>query len=271
MNKNKTTKLHKTKCEILNKEMVAPDTALLQIKGELNFKPGQFIKIYLDHFGSVVVAPCSSPTNKKFFEICVKGHGSTTNNLIKSLPGDFVTVSGPYGNFWRFENFVNTNYLIITGGLGMVPLRPFLFEIERRKILLSKIKLIAGFRSPDHVLFSEDLKRWHQKFKSETYVEFGHKNSTEKIGSVIDGIRNCKINPDNAIALICGPEIMYQPVLDELSKFDLPERQIFLSLERHMECGTGLCQHCSCGKYLVCKDGPIFRYDKIKTELNRGR
>ena len=37
----------------------------------------------------------------------------------------------------------------------------------------------------------------------------------------------------------------------------LPER-IFLSMERHMECGIGLCGHCQMGRYFVCQDGPVF-------------
>jgi NAD(P)H-flavin reductase len=37
----------------------------------------------------------------------------------------------------------------------------------------------------------------------------------------------------------------------------LPER-IFLSMERHMDCGIGLCGHCQMGRYFACKEGPVF-------------
>jgi NAD(P)H-flavin reductase len=36
-----------------------------------------------------------------------------------------------------------------------------------------------------------------------------------------------------------------------------PER-IFVSLERHMQCGIGLCGHCQMGPYFICRDGPVF-------------
>lgn len=40
------------------------------------------------------------------------------------------------------------------------------------------------------------------------------------------------------------------------------------SVERNMECGTGLCGHCQIGPYFACKDGPVFRYDRIGALLN---
>ena len=38
---------------------------------------------------------------------------------------------------------------------------------------------------------------------------------------------------------------------------------LFLSVERHMSCGVGLCGHCRVGPYYVCRDGPVFRYAEL--------
>jgi NAD(P)H-flavin reductase len=35
-------------------------------------------------------------------------------------------------------------------------------------------------------------------------------------------------------------------------------------MERNMKCGIGLCGHCQFGPHFICKDGPIFRFDRIK-------
>jgi NAD(P)H-flavin reductase len=35
-------------------------------------------------------------------------------------------------------------------------------------------------------------------------------------------------------------------------------------MERNMKCGIGLCGHCQFGPTFVCKDGPVFRYDRIE-------
>ena len=57
---------------------------------------------------------------------------------------------------------------------------------------------------------------------------------------------------------------MYRPALAELKGKGVADEDIFLSLERRMHCGVGVCQHCAVGPYYTCKDGPIFAYDKIK-------
>ena len=47
-----------------------------------------------------------------------------------------------------------------------------------------------------------------------------------------------------------------------LAKGVIPEG-IWLSMERSMKCGIGLCGHCQFGPTFVCKDGPVMRYDRI--------
>ena len=68
----------------------------------------------------------------------------------------------------------------------------------------------------------------------------------------------------NAIAIICGPPIMYKFVLKKLKEKKFTDSDIYLSLERRMHCGIGVCQHCAIGSKYVCKDGPIFCWEEIK-------
>ena len=66
------------------------------------------------------------------------------------------------------------------------------------------------------------------------------------------------IDGSHTTAYVCGPEKMMSATSNSLAgRGILPER-IFLSMERHMECGIGLCGHCQMGRYFVCKDGPVF-------------
>jgi NAD(P)H-flavin reductase len=57
---------------------------------------------------------------------------------------------------------------------------------------------------------------------------------------------------------------MYKFVIEELLNKEIPERQILVSLERHMKCGLGKCGHCQINGIYCCQDGPVFSYDKIK-------
>ena len=42
---------------------------------------------------------------------------------------------------------------------------------------------------------------------------------------------------------------------------------VYASMERNMKCGIGLCGHCQMGPTFICKDGPVYPYDKIRELL----
>ena len=47
-------------------------------------------------------------------------------------------------------------------------------------------------------------------------------------------------------------------VPDVLGDLGVPREHTWVTLERHMECGVGLCGHCQLGSRFVCRDGPVF-------------
>jgi NAD(P)H-flavin reductase len=57
---------------------------------------------------------------------------------------------------------------------------------------------------------------------------------------------------------------MYKFVLEKMKSAGVPDENIYLSLERRMHCGVGVCQHCAVGSFYTCKDGPVFKYADIK-------
>jgi NAD(P)H-flavin reductase len=42
---------------------------------------------------------------------------------------------------------------------------------------------------------------------------------------------------------------------------------MYLSMERHMQCAVGYCGHCFYGPHFVCRDGPVFRLDRLHGRL----
>ena len=44
----------------------------------------------------------------------------------------------------------------------------------------------------------------------------------------------------------------------------IPKERIYISMERNMQCGLGHCGHCQLGPVLICRDGPVFRYDEME-------
>ena len=77
-----------------------------------------------------------------------------------------------------------------------------------------------------------------------------------------------KITPRDSIVMLCGPEIMMRYVCAEIEKnHRVPASQIYLTMERNMKCAAGFCGHCQFGPYFICKDGPVFSYERMKPLL----
>jgi NAD(P)H-flavin reductase len=53
-----------------------------------------------------------------------------------------------------------------------------------------------------------------------------------------------------------------------LAERGVPTSRMWLSLERNMQCGIGHCGHCQLGPWLVCRDGPVVRYDAAESLLS---
>ena len=266
MKSNFTYKSYK----IVDKEESAPDTVLFTLAGKIKFDSGQFVQVSLPGVGEATFVPCSNPLNTSEFQLMIRACGNATNRLVELLPGDSMLIRGPYGNGWPIGKLIGKNILIITGGLGIVSLRPLIFELLKYKKEFKKISILSGFRAPHCVLFENDYKKLSAAVNYlKVACEKSDKHWWGETAMTAELIKNMKLSKADTIALICGPEIMFKFCIDELIKKNIPSKNIYLSFERRMECGIGICQHCNIGKFLVCKDGPVFRWDIIKPELNK--
>jgi NAD(P)H-flavin reductase len=53
----------------------------------------------------------------------------------------------------------------------------------------------------------------------------------------------------------------------EMQRRGMAPHDIYLSMERNMKCGVGLCGHCQCGPLFLCKDGPVFPLPAVQRFL----
>jgi NAD(P)H-flavin reductase len=67
--------------------------------------------------------------------------------------------------------------------------------------------------------------------------------------------------------MVCGPEVMMRFAVMELQNRGVTADRIYVSMERNMKCAVGFCGHCQYGPLFVCKDGPVYRYDRIASLL----
>lgn len=242
-----------------------------------NFKPGQFVELSILGFGEAPFAPCNAP-GTKYLELCVRNAGKLTDKLHLMKIGDKVGIRGPYGNGWPFNRSSEAklranaelrsatpkNALFVVGGLGLIPLRALILAKEKFLDKDAKIQIFYGVKTPAEFLFRDEFGQWRKKgIELQLTVDKECPGWDGCLGVVTTLFDKQEILP-NAAAFLCGPPMMYKFVLEKLAQKQIPESDIYLSLERRMHCGLGVCQHCAVGPYYACKDGPVFRYDQIK-------
>ncbi|MFH0819539.1 MAG: FAD/NAD(P)-binding protein [bacterium] len=261
----------------------APNIKLFRLKPAAKFfyQPGQIIAVSYPGYGEAPFAPCGK-LGENYLEVCVRKVGRLTEKLHSLKVGDLVNFRGPYGNgVWPVANaqvkssklkisarggsaLGGKNYLIVVGGLGLVPLRTLLLDKNKFLGKNAKVQLLYGARTPQDFIFSQDLKKWRdQGIDVHLTIDKECPGWKECVGVVTVLFDKVKI-VENALAYLCGPPIMYRFVLEKLKAKGLSDSDIYLSLERRMHCGVGVCQHCAIGTKYVCHQGPVFRYDEIK-------
>ncbi len=238
---------------------------------QFGFRPGQFNMVYVFGTGEVPISISGDPEDKGNLVHTVRAVGVVTRALEKLGKGDFVGIRGPYGVPWPTEEARTRDVVIVAGGIGLAPLRPSLYSILHHREEYGKVALLYGTRTPADILFREELEQWRARFDLEVHVTVDRAVSGWKgnVGVVTNLIAKAPFDPKNVVAMICGPEVMMRFTVMEFAKHGVEPGQIYLSMERNMECGVGLCGHCQFGPHFVCKDGPVFRYDKVKELLTK--
>jgi NAD(P)H-flavin reductase len=237
----------------------------LSLPKNFTFLPGQIIFASIPGFGEAPFAPCN-PSNADFLELCVRQTGKFTSVLHSMKIGDSIGIRGPYGNGWPIANtqnqkskIKNQNLLIVVGGLGLVPLRALIWGKDKFLTPGAKVQIFYGAKTPQEFLFHKDFSEWQkQGIDIQLTIDKSCHGWDSCVGLVTKLLDEHQIVA-NASAFLCGPPIMYKFVLEKLKEKKFAEENIYLSLERRMHCGIGVCQHCAVGSLYTCKDGPVLK------------
>jgi NAD(P)H-flavin reductase len=233
------------------------------------FKPGQFNMLYVFGVGEVPISVSGDPTRPNLLVHTTREVGAVTQAMRRLRTRAAIGVRGPFGTPWPIERASGRDVVLIAGGIGIAPLRPVLYEIASRRQDFGAVILLYGARSPEDILFRRELEHWRAADGVDVLVTVdraigawpGH------VGVVTALIRHASFDPANAVALVCGPEVMMRFSADGLRQRGVPPDAIYLSMERNMKCAVGFCGHCQFGPSFVCKDGPVFTYERIKRLL----
>lgn len=232
----------------------------------INHVPGQFVVLSRLGIGEAPFSISSSPTKLCSFELVIRNVGKLTQALHDLDVGDEVGIRGPFGKGFPVHILEGSDLLFIAGGIGIVPLRSLIhYAIDNRRDF-GKVTILLGCNSPKNMLFRNEFNKWSKRMdlNFECTVDRADPDWKGNVGLITSLIPGISLVPERTFALVIGPPVMYKYVIAELLKKEIPERQILISLERHMKCGLGKCGHCQINNLYCCQDGPVFSYDKIK-------
>lgn len=243
-------------------ELQAADGAAVR-----SFLPGQFNMLYVFGVGEVPISISGDPENCPVLEHTTRIVGAVTKAMGALKRGDIIGVRGPFGTAWPVAEEPGRDFLIVTGGIGLAPLRPALYALMKHRDKYRKIVLLYGARTPEDILYRHELERWRGKFDLDIQVtvDRGSNGWRGNVGVVTTLVGRAPFDPSNTIALVCGPEVMMRFTVMELQKRGIGSQRMFLSMERNMKCAVGFCGHCQYGPNFICKDGPVFRFDRIES------
>jgi NAD(P)H-flavin reductase len=226
-------------------------------------QPGQFVELWIPSVGESPISVCSGRVGDTI-QLMVRRCGRVTDALFKMVEGDWVGLRGPYGQGFPVEHFKGKNVCIIAGGLGVAPIRSLWQYIFDRREDYGHIILIYGMRHSIDLLFRHELQYLYARRDLDLFIGAEDIVGPEppalsvQIGRVTDMIKQARVDASYQVA-VCGPPIMYKYVVESLHKKNVPDENMWLSLERHMKCAIGKCGHCFIGGRSTCQSGPVFQ------------
>mgnify|MGYP001823679093 CR=1 FL=1 len=241
-------------------------TFVLEPAEPIPFRAGQFVQLELPGVGEAPFTPSSSPEEPERLEITILKTGLVTDGLHTIEPGATLGVRGPFGEGYPVDRFEGQTILVIGGGVGLAPLRSLLYRLFGDLDAFERVSIKYGARAPDELCFRRQHAEWVQK----PHVDFtptidrpspdwdGH------VGLVTTLLDDLDLDLEKTYAVSCGPEVMLKFVTWKLLDLGFPPERIYLSMNRNMSCGMGICGKCNIGPYYLCKDGPDMCYADIQ-------
>ena len=234
--------------------------------GDLSFKPGQINMLYAFGVGEIPISISSDPSEPSVLYHTIRAVGKVSSALSNLKPGDAVGVRGPYGTPWPIDVAYGSDILIMGGGVGIAPLRPAIHQVLRTREKFGNVVILYGARTPEDILFSEELRQWRSRFDLSVRVTVDRATGkwNGRVGVVTHLVKGGGFDRLHTIAYVCGPEIMMRYAVQALRDNGITYDRMYITMERNMKCAVGLCGHCQFGPEFVCRDGPVFRFDRIQ-------
>lgn len=226
-------------------------------------RPGQFIHVQIPNLhGSVLRRPFSLfAAHGATLRVLYKAVGEGTRALQRLAKGETMSVLGPLGNGFPAPD-QGTTPVLVAGGYGVAPLHFLASRLPEKGVVL------IGGATADNILAATDFKvlKWDVRIATED----GSTGTRGLVTALLDDwlASRGKATP---VLYACGPDGLLKAVGQRAQACGC---KAWLSLDKHMGCGAGVCLACvqrirrdNRDVWLrVCKEGPIFESREIVWE-----
>jgi NAD(P)H-flavin reductase len=246
-------------------------TVALRDERPFCYRPGQFVEVSVFGHGEFPVSICAlAAPERGCFDFAVRRVGRATERLMDLPVGATIGIRGPFGNGFPLDTMTGQDVLVVAGGVGLSPLKYLVDCLLEDRGRFGRLTLLYGSISPGELLFKETLALWggeegrRQGLEVLLTVDRPDERWAGNVGVVTELFGKARLRPADTSAVVCGPSIMMKFATERLLGIGLREDRLFLSLERRMQCGMGMCGHCMMSEKRVCLDGPVFVYEEVK-------
>jgi dihydroorotate dehydrogenase electron transfer subunit len=245
----RTVKIHQTKTENCTTKTI---TFVDKLCGKA--ESGQFVMVWIPGVDEIPIS-LSGINPDGVTSITVNGVGDASRSLNNKKQGDIIGIRGPFGT-----SFVPSKgkVMVIGGGTGIGPLMPLTEELAK---IADKVTVMSGVKSQENLLFLDRVKEVCSQVDSETICTT--EDGSYMLSGFVTDQAEQKLKQENFdMIYTCGPEVMMYKMFLLAEKHSVP---LQASLERIMRCAIGLCGSCQIGKLRVCKDGPVFTSEQLRS------
>ncbi len=227
--------------------------------------PGQFNMLYVPGVGEAAISISSDCEKPDTIGHTIRLVGSVTTAIDRLGRGAVIGLRGPFGHGWPLDKLTGGDVVMVAGGIGLAPIRPMVYWLLQHRERFRRVMLLFGCRTSEDRLYVGELEKWANDAKLDLLVTVDNATGgwVGPVGVVTKLLQRIKVNAERTTVMVCGPRILNRVAAWSFLQLHVPPEQIYVSLERNMNCGYGQCGHCQFGPFFVCKDGPVFVFSEI--------
>lgn len=259
--------------EIVGRTDEAPDVFSLQLRPTdgrpMVFAPGQFNMLYLYGAGEVPISIVGQTQGGEALTHTIRAVGRITRAMARLGVGERLGLRGPFGCGWPMREAEGRDLVLVTGGLGCAPSVSVIHRVLAERARYGRLSIVQGVRHADDLIWRAQYAAWARLPDVEVLLAAdvagpGWQGHVGLVTALLDPLR---LRPERTTAMLCGPELMMRATARWLLAHGLAANDVYLSLERNMQCAVGHCGHCQFGGDFVCRDGPVFAWPRIRELL----